>query len=113
VEQALKNQIITLFETSIIVLDLEHNFENMRNAWDPHQPVETLFKKIQDCVDYAEAGGITIGEAHKLSTAYTKVFSTGNLHIACRRWNERVAPDNTWDNFNIHFAAAYRQYKQM
>jgi hypothetical protein len=36
-------------------LDLERNFENMRKAWDPHQPVETLFNQIQDCVDYAEA----------------------------------------------------------
>jgi hypothetical protein len=42
---------------------LEHNFENMRNAWNPQQPVEILFNQIQDCVDCAEAGGITIGPA--------------------------------------------------
>jgi hypothetical protein len=24
---------------SIIAVDLEHNFENMRKAWDPQQPV--------------------------------------------------------------------------
>jgi hypothetical protein len=42
---------------SITDVDLEHNWENMRKAWDPHQPVESLFKQIQDCVDYAEAGG--------------------------------------------------------
>jgi hypothetical protein len=107
VEQALKKQIITVFEpmyleflnndmvgfsytsaremlehlflsyASITVVDLKRNFENIRKACDPQQPVETLFKKIQDCVDYAEAGGITIGEAQKLSTAYTKVFATG------------------------------------
>jgi hypothetical protein len=99
VGQALKNQIITVFEPmyidilnndmvgfantsaremleymfvsygSITVVDLERNFENIRKAWDPQQPVETLFKQIQDCVDFAEAGGITIGEAQKLSTA--------------------------------------------
>jgi hypothetical protein len=85
VEQPLKKQIITVFEPiylkirnndmvgfsnttagdmiehlflyydSITAVDLEHNFENMRNAWDPQQPVENLFKQIQDCVDYAEA----------------------------------------------------------
>jgi hypothetical protein len=73
VEQALKKQIITVFEpmylkilnndmvgssntterdmrehlflsyVSIAAVDLEHNFENMRKAWDPQQPVETLF----------------------------------------------------------------------
>jgi hypothetical protein len=31
---------------NITAFDLEINFENMRRAWDPQQPVETLFKQI-------------------------------------------------------------------
>jgi hypothetical protein len=93
VDQAMKNQIITVFKPMylkilnndmvgfahttarymlehlflsycrITVADLEHNFENMRNACDPQQPVETLFKQIQYYVDDAEAGEtITISE---------------------------------------------------
>jgi hypothetical protein len=44
-----------LFETydNITAVDLEINFEHMHRAWDPHQPVETLFKQIQDCADYS------------------------------------------------------------
>jgi hypothetical protein len=75
----------------ITAVDLEHTWENMRKAWDPQQPVESLCKQIQDCVDYAEAGGITIIEAHTLQTAYTKIFETGIFHSACRRWNGRLA----------------------
>jgi hypothetical protein len=85
----------------------------MRKAWDPQQPVETLFKQIQYCVDYAEAGGITIVEAQNLSTAYTKVFATDIFHSACRRWNARDAITKTWNNFKVHFATAYRQHKHM
>jgi hypothetical protein len=40
---------------NITTVDLENNFEHMRRAWDPQQPVESLFKKIQDCADYSEA----------------------------------------------------------
>jgi hypothetical protein len=40
-----------LFYGSITAVYLEHNFDNMHNAWDPQQHGETLFKKIQDCVD--------------------------------------------------------------
>jgi hypothetical protein len=49
-----------LFETygNITAVDLEINFEHMHRAWDPQQPVESLFKQIQDCVDYSEAGGL-------------------------------------------------------
>jgi hypothetical protein len=52
-----------LFYGRITAVDIEQNFENMRKAWDPQQPVETLFKQIQDCVDLAESGGVTIGAA--------------------------------------------------
>jgi hypothetical protein len=48
-----------LFETNgnITAVDLEINFEHMCRAWDPQHPVESLFKQIQDCADYSEAGG--------------------------------------------------------
>jgi hypothetical protein len=44
-----------LFETyrNITAVDLELNFEIMRRAWDPQQPVESMFKQIQDCADYS------------------------------------------------------------
>jgi hypothetical protein len=37
---------------NITTIDLENNFEQMRKAWDPRQPVETLLKQIQDCDDF-------------------------------------------------------------
>jgi hypothetical protein len=82
VQQALKKQIITVFDPmyldifnadivgfanttsremldhlfltngNITAVDLEHNFEKMRKAWDPQQPVETLLKQIQGCADF-------------------------------------------------------------
>jgi hypothetical protein len=70
---------------SITDVDIEQNFENMRKAWDPHQPVETLLKQIQDCVDYAEARGVAIGAAQKMSSAYSKIFKSGKFNSACRR----------------------------
>jgi hypothetical protein len=118
VEQALKKQISTVFEPiylkiinndivgfsntfsrdilehlfisygSITAVDLEHNFENMRKSWDPQQPVEILCKEIQDCVDYAEAGGITISEAQKLETDNAKIVLLNYSHSR----NPRCAP---------------------
>jgi hypothetical protein len=88
-------------------------FENMRKAWDPQQPVDTLFKQIQDCVDFAEDRGAAIGAAQKLSSAYSKIFKSGKFNSACRRWDEKLEADKTWNNFKMHFAAAYRQHRQM
>jgi hypothetical protein len=92
---------------------LEINFEHMRRAWDPRQPVESLFKQIQDCADYSEAGGVSIGPTHQINVGYAKIFATGQFMGACRRWNEKPAAGKTWTHFKSLFAAAHRQHKQM
>jgi hypothetical protein len=52
---------------NITAIDLEINFEHMRRTWDPQQPVESLFKQIQDCADYSEEGGVLIGHPQQTS----------------------------------------------
>jgi hypothetical protein len=46
--------------SNITVVDLEINFEHMRRAWVPQQPVKSFFKQIHYCADYSEAGGVLI-----------------------------------------------------
>jgi hypothetical protein len=96
---------------NITAVDLENNFEQIRRAWDPQKPVESLFKPIQDCADYSEAGGIIIGHPQKIHVGYAKIFSTGHFMSACRRWNEEPNIEKTWAQFKAHFAAAHRQHK--
>jgi hypothetical protein len=104
-----------LFETygNITAVDLEINFEHMRRAWDPQQPVESLFKQIQDCAKYSEAGGVLIGHPQQINVGYAKIFATGHFMSACCRWNEKHTIEKTWTQFKSHFAAAHRQHKQM
>jgi hypothetical protein len=48
-----RDMLYHLFETygNITTVDLEINFVNMPQAWYPQQPVESLFKQIQDFAD--------------------------------------------------------------
>jgi hypothetical protein len=87
-----------LFEIygNITAVDLEINFEHMRRAWDPQQPDEYLFKQIQDCADYSEAGVFLIGHSQQINVGYEKVFATGHFMSACRRWNEKHTIEKTW-----------------
>jgi hypothetical protein len=143
VQQALKKQIISVFEPihldilndnmvgyanisardmldhlletygNITAVDLEINFEHMRRAWDSQQPVESLFKQIQDCADYSEAWGVLVGHPQQINVGYAKIFATGHFMSACRRWNEKHTIEKTWTQFKLHFSAAHRQHKQM
>jgi hypothetical protein len=65
-----------LFETygNITAVDLEINFEHMHRAWDPQQPVGTLHKQIQDCADYSEAGGASSLVTRNKSTLGTQKY---------------------------------------
>jgi hypothetical protein len=96
-----------LFETysNITAVDLEINFEHVRRAWDPQQPVETLFKQ--------EAGGVLIGHPQQINVGYAKIFATGHFMSACLRWNEKPSAEKTWTHFKSHFASAHRHHKQM
>jgi hypothetical protein len=85
----------------------------MHRAWDHQQPVETLFKQIQECANYSEAGGVPIGHPQQINVGYAKIFATGNFMSACHRWNEKPTAEKTWTHFKSHFAAAHRQHKQM
>jgi hypothetical protein len=91
-----------LFETygNITVVDLEINFEHMRRAWDPQQPVESLFKQIKDFADYSEAGGFLIAHPQQINVGYAQIFATGHCMSACRRWNEKHTIEKTWHNSN-------------
>jgi hypothetical protein len=126
VQQALKKQIISVFEPmyldilndnmvgyanisardmldhlfdtygNITAVDLEINFEHMRRAWDPQQPVESLFKQIQDYSDYYEAWGVLIGHPQHINVGYAHIFVTCHFMSACRRWNEKHTIEKTW-----------------
>jgi hypothetical protein len=104
-----------LFKTygNITAVDLEINFEHIRRAWDPQQPVESLFKQIQDCADYSESGDVLIGHPQQINLGYAKIFAAGHFMCACRRLNEKHAIEKTWTQFKSHFAAAHRQHKQI
>jgi hypothetical protein len=116
VQQALKKQIIIVFEPMYLdvlngdmvgfaitsardILDhifttygnittvyLENNIEHMRRSWDPQQPVESLLKQIQDCANYYEAGGVLIGHPQQINVVYAKIFATGHFMSVCRWW---------------------------
>jgi hypothetical protein len=72
-----------------------------------------VFKQIQHCADYYEAGGVLIGHPQQINVGYASIFATGHFMSACHRCNEKPLADKTWAQFKSHFAAAHRQHKKM
>jgi hypothetical protein len=90
--------------------ELTQNYERLKTPYDPNQPIETLFQKIQDARAFAVAGGQPYGAAMIVNVAYTLVFNTRLFPDACCAWQSRVIAAKTWAQFKIDFATAHREF---
>jgi hypothetical protein len=69
-------------------------------------PIETLFKKIEDGVRYANAGMQPYMEAQYFNIAFLLILNTGTIPDACRDWQRRTSVNQTWAAFRREFARA-------
>jgi hypothetical protein len=93
--------------------ELTQNYERLNTLYDPNQPIESLFQKIQDARAFAVAGGQTYGDAMIVNVAYTLVLNTGLFPDDCRARQVCPAAQQNWTNFKIHFAEAHREFSLM
>jgi hypothetical protein len=91
--------------------ELTQNCERLNAPYNPNQPTETLFQKIQDARAFAVAGGRPDGAAMIANVAYTLVFNTGLFPDACRSGQSRATVGKTWAQFKLDVATAYREFR--
>jgi hypothetical protein len=70
--------------------ELTQNYERLNTLYDPNQPIETLFQKIQDAQAFAVAGGQPYGAAMIINVAYTLVLNKGLFPNECWAWQSRA-----------------------
>jgi hypothetical protein len=91
--------------------ELTQIYERINTPYDPNQPIDRLFQKIQDARAFAVAGGQPYGAAMIVNVAYTLVFDTGLFTDACRAWQPRAIAWKTWAQFKLNFATAHREFR--
>jgi hypothetical protein len=68
---------IFTYHAMIAPTEVTQNYERRNTPYDPNQPIETLFRQIQDARDFAVEGGQPYGATMIVNVAYTLVFKTG------------------------------------
>jgi hypothetical protein len=106
----LLTQLLTYY-AMIAPTELTQSYERLNTPYDPNQPIETLFQKIQDARAFAVAGGQPYGAAMIVNVAYTLVFNTGFLPNACRAWQSRAIAGKMWAQFKLDLATAHREFR--
>jgi hypothetical protein len=94
----------------ITAADLLANEEKLHQPYNPAEPIETLFDRFEDAMEYAEAAKHPFTNSMILSKAFLLMQKTGQFKHACREWNKIKEP--TWTKFIDHFMEAHLEYEE-
>jgi hypothetical protein len=90
---------------------LAENYNKMMGPINFQDPIETLFKQIEDCVLYANAGMQPYMEAQYVNIAFLLILNTGAIPDACREWQLCTPVNQTWADFQRELARAQREQR--
>jgi hypothetical protein len=78
---------------------MAENYNKMTAPIKFQDPIETLFKQIEDGVNYANAGMQPYMDAQYDNIAFLLILNTGAIPDACRDWQRRTPVNITWADF--------------
>jgi hypothetical protein len=88
---------------------LAENYNKMIAPINFQNPIETLFKQIEDGVRYANAVMQPYMEAQYVNIDFLLILNTGAIPDACRDWQRRTPVNQTWADFRREFSRAQRE----
>ena len=77
-----------------------------------NQPIERLFEKIEDAVEYGYAGHNPFTPLQVVTNAFQLVFQTVIFVQDCKYWKRTTPDDKTWANFKTFFATAHQEWRE-
>jgi hypothetical protein len=81
-------------------MQLAENYNKMTSPINFQDPIETLFKRIEDGVHYANDGMQPYMEAQYVNIAFLLILNTGEIPDACRDWQSHTPVNQTWASTN-------------
>ena len=92
--------------------DLRRNQEIMVEPFDHNLPIETFFKRIEECVDLAAHAEAPFTTVQVVSSAFYTIKASGLFNDDARDWSRMESSEKTWQNFKVHFTRAYNELKE-
>ena len=85
-----------------------NNDARLNTAYDMNQPIERLIEKIEDAVEYADAGHNPYTPLQVVTNAFQLVFQTVMFIQDCKDWKSKTIADKTWANIKTFFATSHK-----
>ena len=85
----------------------------MKSKYDPAQPITSWFKKLEDGMEFADAGNVPFTTEQIVNMAYVLIYQTGAYKDDCKDWTRKPAAQKTWANFKTFFTTCYRKRREL
>ena len=76
----------------ILATDLVKNDKKLREPYNPDKPLNSLYTRLNKCVDYTTAAGKPIFEGQVVRISYGFVAETGQFQEDCQIWCVKSEP---------------------
>jgi hypothetical protein len=90
---------------------LAENYNKMMAPINFQDPIETLFKQIEDCVRYFNAGMQPYMEAKYVNIAFLLILNTGAIPVTFRDWQRRTPVNQKGADFRREFEQSQREQR--
>ena len=77
------------------------------NAWNPAEPIETMFFHLEELFVQAVRAGVPYSSMQLLDKGLDNIKKTGIFITAIVEWNGFDDADKSWNNFKAHFTEAF------
>lgn len=94
--------------SNITAKDLVDNLNKMNEQYDVNLSIETLFTRLEDCVDFAQAGGTPITTEQVVTSALNAIQRTGVFAEDVKIW-KCPEVDRTYPQLKVFFTTAYQE----
>jgi hypothetical protein len=98
---------------TITASDLKSNIQSMYTPWNPVDPIETIFHRLNDAIAYSIAGRDPITEAAAVRAGYDVLEHSGLFPRACETWRTASPDTHTLANLRAIFKVADTDRKRM
>ncbi len=76
-------------------------------------PLAVYMRKQEKCQTFAQAAGVPISEATMVTTGTKAALNCGSMELAWREWKHCPLVDQMWNNWKLHWTAAFSETRDI
>ena len=80
--------------------------------YDPVTPVDNIFNKIEDLLEYGELAHCPFTQLQAIALAYNIINKTGKFRETVKSWNRLTLVQQNWIGFKQHFRDAHLELQE-